>query len=188
MAHLDTLNLLTLSHSDSLSPAVSSSKQSPDTPQHFSNIGHTAANEVSSLDQVDAGTLPAKILVLLSKFAIAIKEHNGLVIQLNSLDVFKQAEQANQLCEDPLVQKLYRQLLVQTRSYIRLEEMYTVDQKLLLNALESNSPCIDSKNKLSVDATMKESTYNKASRAARQNQGTSCTELSVSTMNFSGLS
>jgi len=97
---------------------------------HSNNINRETS-QLENLEKIDASVLPAKILVLLSKYAKALKDHNDTIIQLSSVSVFKQIHQTSLLCEDPLVQKIHRQLLVQVNSHIKLGTMYLVGQKAM---------------------------------------------------------
>ena len=45
--------------------------------------------KLNSLYNVEAKVLPPRVMVLLSKFAKAIKDEDGVTIKLSSLDVFK---------------------------------------------------------------------------------------------------
>ena len=84
---------------------------------------------LKGLDKLDASTLPANILVLLSQYAKAIEQHNGIVVQLSSLNVFKHVEQTATLCNDPRIRLIYRRLLVQTSDHVRAGSMYLIGAK-----------------------------------------------------------
>ena len=45
--------------------------------------------KLKNLEEVNAAALPAKVLVLLSKYANALRKHNGLILKLSSLNVFR---------------------------------------------------------------------------------------------------
>ncbi len=67
--------------------------------------------KVNNLYNVKATVLPAKVLVLLSKFAKHVKEHDGVVIQLSSLNVFKHVHNSCARSKHPDVHHCYKLLL-----------------------------------------------------------------------------
>lgn len=67
--------------------------------------------KVSNLYNVKATVLPARVLVLLSKYAKYVKEHDGVVIQLSSLNVFKHVHNSCARSRNPDVHNCYKLLL-----------------------------------------------------------------------------
>lgn len=87
--------------------------------------------ELVSLEEVDASVLPAKVLVLLSKYAQAIRKHTGLVIKISSLNIFKHVHNTNIMTDHQQVEQLYRELLLEVNSHLRGGTMRThLQQKL----------------------------------------------------------
>ncbi len=68
---------------------------------------------VENLYHVKATVLPAKIMVLLSKYALIIKEAEGIVINLSSLNVFKHVHNSYMKSSHPAVKKCYGYLLLE---------------------------------------------------------------------------
>ena len=85
-----------------------------------------------SLKEVNASILPANVLVLLSKYAQAMRTHTGLVIKISSLNVFKHVHNTNKLTENIAVRRLYRELLLEVNNHISNGSMQTNDQRELL--------------------------------------------------------
>jgi len=74
--------------------------------------------KVKSLYGVKATVLPAKVMVLLSKYSQAIKEFEGVVIQLSSLNVFKHVHNSYTRSKHPVVHKCYRYLLREVNKHL----------------------------------------------------------------------
>lgn len=84
-----------------------------------------------SLEEVNASVLPAKVLVLLSKYAQAMRKHTGLVIKISSLNVFKHVHNTNKLTGHLQIRKLHRELLLEVNSHLRGGTMQTNKQREL---------------------------------------------------------
>jgi len=82
-----------------------------------------------SLDEVSAVVLPAKVLVLLSKYAQATRKHTGLVVKISSMNVFKHVHNINKLTEHPEVRRLHRDLLVEVNKHLFAGTMQTNVQR-----------------------------------------------------------
>lgn len=67
--------------------------------------------KVKNLYGVKATVLPAKVMVMLSKYSQAIKEYEGAVIQLSSLNVFKHVHNSYARSRHPAVRRCYKYLL-----------------------------------------------------------------------------
>lgn len=78
-----------------------------------------------SLDEVNASVLPAKVLVLLSKYAQAMRKHTGLVIKISSLNVFKHVHNTNKLTDHLQIKQLHRDLLLEVNRHLRAGTMQT---------------------------------------------------------------
>ena len=83
------------------------------------------------LEEVNASALPAKVLVLLSKYAQAIRTHTGLVIKINSLNVFKHVHNTNKLTNHLQIRRLHRELLLEVNEHLRNGTMQTNVQRKL---------------------------------------------------------
>jgi hypothetical protein len=84
-----------------------------------------------SLEEVNASVLPAKVLVLLSKYAQAMRKHTGLVIKISSLNVFKHVHNTNKLTGHLQIQKLHRELLLEVNRHLLGGTMQTNQQREL---------------------------------------------------------
>ena len=82
-----------------------------------------------SLDEVNASVLPAKVLVLLSKYAQSMRKHTGLVIKISSMNVFKHVHNTNKLTEHPEVRRLHRDLLIEVNHHLMEGNMQTNRQR-----------------------------------------------------------
>jgi len=78
-----------------------------------------------SLDEVNASVLPAKVLVLLSKYAQAMRKHTGLVIKISSLNVFKHVHNTNKLTDHLQIKQLHRDLILEVNKHLRAGTMQT---------------------------------------------------------------
>ncbi len=82
-----------------------------------------------NLDEVNASVLPAKVLVLLSKYAQAMRKHTGLVIKISSLNVFKHVHNTNKLTGHLQIRQLHRELLIEVNNHLRAGTMQTDRQR-----------------------------------------------------------
>lgn len=78
-----------------------------------------------NLDEVNASVLPAKVLVLLSKYAQAMRKHTGLVIKISSLNVFKHVHNTNKLTDHLQIKQLHRDLIIEVNRHLRGGTMQT---------------------------------------------------------------
>lgn len=67
--------------------------------------------KIRNLYSAKATVLPARVMVLLSKYSQSVKEHEGVVIQLSSLNVFKHVHASFARSKHPAVHKSYKALL-----------------------------------------------------------------------------
>lgn len=82
-----------------------------------------------SLNEVNASVLPAKVLVLLSKYAQSMRKHTGLVIKISSMNVFKHVHNTNKLTEHPEVRRLHHELLMEVNHHLMEGNMQTNQQR-----------------------------------------------------------
>jgi len=85
--------------------------------------------KLSSLQYVNASALPARVLVLMSKYAKALKQYNGTIIKLSSLRAFNQIHLSCTEAQDKQLNRIYQQLLEQVNSHINAGLMVT-NQKI----------------------------------------------------------
>ena len=88
---------------------------------------------------VKATVLPASVLVLLAKYSKDIKETDGVVIQLSSLNVFKHVHNSYARSNSSVVRKYYKLLLNDVNRHIREGNM-TVCNDFLLSQQVEKSP------------------------------------------------
>jgi hypothetical protein len=84
-----------------------------------------------SLEEVNASVLPAKVLVLLSKYARAMRKYTGLVIKISSMNVFKHVHNTNKLTSHLTIRKLHRELLLEVNRHLDAGTMQTNQQREL---------------------------------------------------------
>ena len=84
-----------------------------------------------SLEEVNASVLPANVLVLLSKYAQAMRKHTGLVIKVSSLNVFKHVHNTNKVTGHRQIRQLHRELLLEVNSHLQAGTMQTDRQREL---------------------------------------------------------
>jgi len=90
-------------------------------------------NKIKSLENVNALALPAKVLVLLSKYAKELKSVNGTVIKLSSLRVFLHVHQTCVQARNTKLNTIYHELLAEVNIHINAGTMFTnKDKKMLL--------------------------------------------------------
>ena len=88
-------------------------------------------NKLKSLENVNALALPANVLVLLSKYAKALRMKNGTVIKLSSLRIFFHVHQTCIKAKDTHLNIIYHQLLDEVNSHIEHGTMFTNEEKEL---------------------------------------------------------
>lgn len=81
--------------------------------------------KLDSLEHVNASALPANVLVLLSKYAVALRRHNGLILKLSSLNIFRHVHSTNKVSEHFEVHFAYQELLTEVRQQVAAGNMYT---------------------------------------------------------------
>lgn len=74
--------------------------------------------KVKNLYGVKATVLPARVMVLLSKYSQAVKEFEGVIIQLSSLNVFKHVHNSYTRSKHPAVHKCYKYLLHEVNNHL----------------------------------------------------------------------
>ncbi|RBP48360.1 hypothetical protein DFR28_10889 [Arenicella xantha] len=89
--------------------------------------------KLENLDEVSAAVLPAKVLVLLSKYAQTMRKHTGLVIKISSMNVFKHVHNTHKLTQHPEVTALHKALLNEVSQHLADGTMQTVSQRLSAN-------------------------------------------------------
>ena len=80
-------------------------------------------NIVKDLRDVEAKVLPARVMVLLSKYSQAIKEDESVVIQLSSLNVFKHVHSTFLNTTSSRVKRYYKILLKEVNLQILSGDM-----------------------------------------------------------------
>jgi len=101
-----------------------------------------------SLEEVNASVLPAKVLVLLSKYAQAMRKHTGLVIKISSLNVFKHVHNTNKLTDHLQIRKLHRELLIDTDGMLRGKDGEVLSSR---NGSSLNSNNLEIESSLSIN-------------------------------------
>jgi len=97
-------------------------------------------DKIVNLEEVSAEVLPAEVLVLLSKYAQAMRKHTGLVIKISSLNVFKHVHRTHKLTQHPSVRKLHIELLCLVNGHIKRGTMHTNhERELIAKSKESDS-------------------------------------------------
>ena len=84
---------------------------------------------VIALNQVNAAILPAKILVLLSKYSQSVRKHTGLIVRISAMDVFVQVHNTNKITEHLDVRRIYRELQVEVNKSLLMGTMQTNAQR-----------------------------------------------------------
>ena len=82
-----------------------------------------------SLEEVSASTLPAKVLVLLSKYSKAMRKHTGVVIKISSLNVFSHVHNTNKLSNHLQTQQIHHELLLEVNRHLDAGTMQTVRER-----------------------------------------------------------
>jgi len=95
--------------------------------------------KIVNLEEVSAAVLPAKILVLLSKYAQAMRKHTGLVIKISSLNVFKHVHSTHKLTQHPAVRKLHMELLREVSTHIEQGTMHTTMDREIIDRSKASS-------------------------------------------------
>ena len=93
---------------------------------------------MTNLYGVKATVLPASVLVLLAKYSKAIKETDGVVIQLSSLNVFKHVHNSYARSQSSLVKKHYKLLLKDVNRHIKDGNMTVCTDFLMSQQLEKS--------------------------------------------------
>lgn len=91
---------------------------------------------MTNLYGVKATALPASVLVLLAKYSQAIKETDGVVIQLSSLNVFKHVHNSYARSKSSIVKKCYKSLLRDVNRHIRDGNMTVCTEFLMSQQLK----------------------------------------------------
>jgi len=84
---------------------------------------------LNNLENVSALALPSKVLVLLSKYAKALRNHNGTIIKLSSLRVFKHIHDTNNNSKSEKLDNIYKELLDEVNAHIKVGTMHTNQSK-----------------------------------------------------------
>jgi len=89
-------------------------------------------HKLNNLENVNALALPATVLVLLSKYAKSLRAHNGTILKLSSLRVFKHIHGTCIKANNPRLYEIYTELLEEVNLHIKAGTMYTNDAKDLM--------------------------------------------------------
>jgi hypothetical protein len=89
--------------------------------------------KLNSLKEVSASVLPAKVLALLSMYASALRKHNGLILKLSSMNVFRHVYNTRLVAKHPDVHAVYNELLKEVQGHVYNGTMYTNDHKRFKN-------------------------------------------------------
>ena len=73
---------------------------------------------LNNLSGVRANAIPSSVLVLLSKYATVVKDADGIVIQLSSMNVFKHVHNSYLNSRSSSVKRYYRLLLREVNQQI----------------------------------------------------------------------
>lgn len=92
-----------------------------------------------NLSEVSPDLLPGPVLVLLSKYSQALHKHDGIIIKVSSMNVFKHVEQTGKDTKNPIVFKLYRRLLIEVNKQLNLRRMQTHKERRSLDLKYQNS-------------------------------------------------
>lgn len=95
---------------------------------------------LNSLENINALALPAKVLVLLSKYAKALRNHNGTILKLSSLRIFKHIHDTCEKANSPKLNVIYDQLLAEVNNHISAGTMYTNDERQLMRKNQKQNP------------------------------------------------
>lgn len=98
--------------------------------------------KVKNLYGVKATVLPAKVMVLLSKYSQAVKEYEGAVIQLSSLNVFKHVHNSYSRSKHPAVRKCYKYLLREVNYHLEEGNM-AVSSEIASSPMQQSSQELD---------------------------------------------
>lgn len=94
--------------------------------------------KIKNLEDINALALPAKVLVLLSKYAKALKSSNGMVIKLSSLKVFYYVHQTCIQARNSQLNSIYHELLTEVNLHIDAGTMFTNKEKKMLLGRNKN--------------------------------------------------
>jgi hypothetical protein len=89
--------------------------------------------KLNSLEEVNASALPATVLALLSAYANVLRKHNGLILKLSSMNVFRHVYNTSLVARHPDVHTAYDVLLKEVRGHVYNGTMYTNDHKRFKN-------------------------------------------------------
>ncbi len=116
--------------------------------------------KVRNLYGVKATVLPARVMVLLSKYAQAIKDNDGVVIQLSSLNVFKHVHNSYIRSQSPAVHKCYKFLLREVNHHLVEGNMLlSADDDLIAVSNGSAKPELDERYRASKYKSSKRTDY-----------------------------
>jgi len=97
-----------------------------------------------NLEEVSAEVLPANVLVLLSKYAQAMRKHTGLVIKISSLNVFKHVHDTQKLTRHPAVKKLHAALLREISEHLEQGTMHTTrDREIIARSKAAHATSVE---------------------------------------------
>lgn len=84
---------------------------------------------LTNLKEVSASVLPARVLVLLSKYAQALRVHNGMVLKISSVNVFKNIYRTYPLARHPAIKRIHAELLAEVNMHLEQGTMHTNESK-----------------------------------------------------------
>jgi len=96
----------------------------------------TSLNRITSLKDISAAMLPARILVLLSKYVVLVREHDDVIIQTSSVNVFAHIDNANKQTRHPEVRLAYYILLRRVNQCLQDGTMRTNEQHRQVTELQ----------------------------------------------------
>jgi len=77
---------------------------------------------ITSTENLELGVLPAKVLLLLSKYAHELKRHNGFILKLSSQHVMRDLHYANALCDSAQLNSIYDEIVLEVNIYLAEQE------------------------------------------------------------------
>ncbi len=93
-------------------------------------------NQVTSLKDISAAMLPARVLVPLSKYVVLVKKHDDVIVQTSSLNVFAHIDNANKRTRHPEVRLAYYILLRRVNQCLQDGTMRTNEQHQQVTELQ----------------------------------------------------
>ena len=86
-------------------------------------------DKVTSLENINASALPAKMLILLSKYAKTLRNTNGTIIKLSSLRIFMHVHKTCEAANSKQLNYYYDEMLEEINKHIQAGTMFTNEQR-----------------------------------------------------------